>query len=41
MIARLGTNGAYTEFPTANHNAWDPTYSGTTVIQWLSTQKRK
>ena len=41
MIARLGTNGAYTEFPTANHNAWDPTYSGTTVVQWLARQRRK
>ena len=41
MISRLGSNAAYTEFPTANHNAWDPTYSGTTVIAWLARQKRK
>lgn len=41
MIAHIGENGAYTEFPEANHNSWDPTYSGTTVMQWLVRQRRK
>jgi predicted peptidase len=40
MIARLGSNAAYTEFARANHNAWDPTYSGTTVVAWLARQVR-
>jgi predicted peptidase len=39
MISRLGTNAAYTEFPDANHNSWDPAYSGTTVIEWLTKQR--
>ena len=41
MIARLGANAAYTEFPNANHNSWDPAYSGTTVMQWLIRQRRR
>ena len=40
MIDRLGANAAYTEFPNANHNSWDPAYSGTTVLEWLIKQKR-
>ena len=41
MIARLDTNAAYTEFPMANHNAWDPAYRMTSVIAWLTRQSRK
>jgi predicted peptidase len=41
MIARLGASAAYTEFPTANHNAWDPTYNTTGVVSWLVKQVRK
>ena len=41
MIDRLGANAAYTEFPNANHNSWDPAYSGTTVLEWLIRQKRR
>lgn len=40
MIDRLGANAAYTEFPNANHNSWDPAYSGTTVLEWLISVNR-
>ena len=41
MIAHIGENGAYTEFPNANHNSWDPAYSGTSVMEWLIKQRRR
>ena len=41
MIAHLGENAAYTEFPAANHNSWDPAYRETGVIAWLAKQRRK
>ncbi|HUP50824.1 MAG TPA: prolyl oligopeptidase family serine peptidase [Thermoanaerobaculia bacterium] len=39
MIARLGVNAAYTEFPQANHNSWDPAYRTTGVVAWLARQR--
>ena len=43
MFAALkaaGANVEYTEFPEANHNAWDPTYSRGDVIEWMLKQRR-
>lgn len=39
MIGRLGAHAAYTEFPWANHNSWDPAYRTTGVIEWLARQR--
>ena len=37
-----GGDVRYTEFPDANHNSWDPAYSGTPELwPWLFAQKRK
>jgi predicted peptidase len=44
MFAALKAAGAdveYTEFPDANHNAWDPTYSRADLIEWMLEQRRK
>ena len=41
MIARLGAHAAYTEFALANHNAWDPAYRTTGVVEWLVRQQRR
>ncbi|MBK5260453.1 MAG: prolyl oligopeptidase family serine peptidase [Thermoanaerobaculia bacterium] len=41
MMSRLGANAAYTEFPQANHNSWDPAYRTTGVMRWLVAQKRR
>ena len=44
MFAALQAAGAeveYTEFPDANHNAWDPTYSRADLIEWMLKQRRK
>ncbi len=41
MMSRLGVNAAYTEFPEANHNSWDPAYRTTGVMRWLVAQKRR
>ena len=30
----------YTEYPDADHNAWDPAYNDPKVIEWLLAQKR-
>lgn len=39
MADALGANAAYTEFPHAGHNAWDPAYNTTSVVQWLTRQR--
>lgn len=37
-----GGDARYTEFPEANHNSWDPTYSQTPELwPWLFAQKRR
>ncbi len=44
MFAALKAAGAdveYTEFPDANHNAWDATYSRADLIEWMLKQRRK
>jgi predicted peptidase len=43
MFAELQKRGAavrYTEFPRANHNAWDPTYNTPEFWHWLFAQRR-
>jgi predicted peptidase len=41
MARALGVNAAYTEFAHTGHNAWDPAYTQTHVVEWLAQQKRK
>lgn len=36
-----GANVQYTEFPDANHNAWDPAYSTPGLWTWLFAQRRR
>lgn len=40
MAGVLGANAAYTEFAGVKHNAWDPAYTTTHVLEWLTKQKR-
>lgn len=40
MVARLGARAKYTEFAGVGHNAWDPAYGATDVVDWLVRQKR-
>ena len=40
-LKAAGADARYTEFPDANHNAWDPAYSQTPELwTWLFAQKR-
>lgn len=41
MARALGVNAAYTEFAHTGHNAWDPAYTQTHVVEWLTKQKRR
>jgi len=41
MARALGPRAGYTEFAHTGHNAWDPAYSGTHVVEWLVGQKRQ
>ncbi len=41
MAAALGVRAGYTEFAHTGHNAWDPAYTTTHVVQWLAEQRRK
>jgi len=44
MYAALQAAGAavrYTEFPDANHNAWDPAYATPELWEWLLAQRRR
>jgi predicted peptidase len=40
MARALGVTAAYTEFAHTGHNAWDPAYTQTHVVDWLTRQKR-
>jgi predicted peptidase len=40
MAAVLGANAAYTEFPGVGHDAWDPAYTTTGLVEWLTRQRR-
>ena len=40
MARALGVRAVYTEFAHTGHNAWDPAYTGTHLVQWLTEQKR-
>jgi predicted peptidase len=35
MAAVLGANAAYTELPGVGHDAWDPAYGDTALVEWL------
>jgi len=41
MANALGPRAGYTEFAHTGHNAWDPAYQQTHVVQWLVSQRRK
>jgi predicted peptidase len=41
-LKAAGADARYTEFPDANHNAWDPAYSQTPELwTWLFAQKKR
>lgn len=40
MADLLGANAAYTEFPRVGHNAWDPAYTTTGLVEWLTRPPR-
>ena len=40
MARALGVRAGYTEFADTGHNAWDPAYTTTHIIEWLVRQKR-
>jgi predicted peptidase len=39
-IRKKGGNPLYTEYKNTKHNAWEPTYSDNTVLNWLFEQRR-
>jgi predicted peptidase len=39
-LRAAGADARYTEFPDANHNAWDPAYAMTELWRWLFAQHR-
>lgn len=41
MARALGPRAAYTEFADTGHNAWDPAYTQTHLVQWLIEQRRR
>ena len=41
MARALGVNAGYTEFAHTGHNAWDPAYTQTHVVEWLTNQRRQ
>ena len=40
MARALGPRAGYTEFAHTGHNAWDPAYTETHLVQWLVQQRR-
>ena len=41
-LKAAGADARYTEFPDANHNAWDPAYSQTPELwTWLFAQRTR
>jgi predicted peptidase len=40
-LQAAGADVRYTEFPDANHNAWDPTYAEPALWTWLFAQRRR
>lgn len=40
MARALGPRAGYTEFARTGHNAWDPAYTETHLVQWLVQQRR-
>ena len=39
-LLAAGANVTYTEFPDANHDAWDPAYGNVKLWQWMLAQKK-
>ena len=40
-LKEQGANVRYTEFPEANHNAWDPTFEIPELLPWLFSHSKK
>lgn len=40
-LKEQGANVRYTEFPEANHNAWDPTFAIPELLPWLFSHSKK
>ena len=40
-LKEQGANVKYTEFPEANHNAWDPTFAIPELLPWLFSHSKK
>jgi predicted peptidase len=40
-LQAAGADVRYTEFPEANHNAWDPAYAEPALWTWLFAQRRR
>lgn len=40
-LKEQGANVKYTEFPEANHNAWDPTFEIPELLPWLFSHSKK
>ncbi|HEY0661207.1 MAG TPA: prolyl oligopeptidase family serine peptidase [Lysobacter sp.] len=40
-LQAVGAPARHTEFPEANHNAWDPTYAMPELWNWLFAQRRR
>jgi predicted peptidase len=40
-LQAAGAEARYTEFPDANHNAWDPAYAEAGLWTWLFAQRRR
>jgi predicted peptidase len=41
MARKLGARARYTEFAGVGHNAWDPAYGATDLVDWLVRQVRR
>lgn len=39
-LREAGADVTYTEFPDANHNAWDPAYGNEKLWQWMLSQRK-
>lgn len=40
-LKAIGANVQYTEFPRVDHNAWDPAYARSDLIEWMLKQRRR
>ena len=40
-LKSLGANVQYTEFPGVKHEAWNPAYERTDLLEWMLKQRRR